>query len=247
VPNEKKQPAGANNEPTSDDANNNASSEGGIVVDRMKLVELGSASTEEAWSVRGNKKRRRGGPPRLSASGELPAEIKADIDYDNNDGTVRGGLAAFLRTYVPQVECSKLVRDPNCDCIALVDPGDDDRHIVSRQGVVGGACFRVWRDSPDCIFAELSLLAIEVDYQGRGLASRILAAVEERAKRYRAKSVLTYADARAFAFFKSRGYSPKVTTPRAVWKPKVTDYSGDAVAVEKRLDVAFGELTSSRT
>ena len=52
---------------------------------------------------------------------------------------------------------------------------------------------------------------------------------------YRAQSILTFADYKAFAFFKRVGYDRRIKTPAAVWRAHCVHYNGAAVC-ETRLE-----------
>ena len=52
---------------------------------------------------------------------------------------------------------------------------------------------------------------------------------------YQAQSILTFADYKAFAFFKRVGYDRRIKTPAAVWRTHCVHYNGAAVC-ETRLE-----------
>ena len=163
---------------------------------------------------------------------------KMPESFDSVLAEKRFGLALLLKSYVPNVDCEGLVNDERYDCVCVVDKrlgkvATVDGGVTVVGGVVGGSCYRVW-PSEDVSFVELALIAVAGSHQGEGLGAATLRRVEDASRDSRGASrILTYADNRAFAFFRRQGFSRTVTTPFALWKPKIVDYSVGAVVAEK--------------
>ena len=78
-------------------------------------------------------------------------------------------------------------------------------------------------------FIEMALFAVENQFQGRKLGKRLMGVVQDAARSRGAVAVLTYADFKAFSFFKRVGFSRQVTLPHLAWKGLIVHYEGAAV------------------
>ncbi|EGB09030.1 hypothetical protein AURANDRAFT_8643, partial [Aureococcus anophagefferens] len=76
-------------------------------------------------------------------------------------------------------------------------------------------------------FVELALFAVEHACQGKKLGKKLMTEVQKHCReRHEAVGVLTYADFKAFSFFKRVGFSRTVTLPHTVWKTCIVHYEG---------------------
>ena len=127
------------------------------------------------------------------------------------------------------------MRSGDYSAIALTAPSKIDGNGV----VVGGCVFRPQAHAfrgGTCRFIELALFAVENLCQGRSLGRQLMAYLKRHAvDNYQAQSILTFADYKAFAFFKRVGYDRRIKTPAAVWRTHCVHYNGAAVC-ETRLE-----------
>merc|ERR1712091_529809 len=181
--------------------------------------------------------RRRPPPPRPTAPQQTaPQHKEASGDLAPR---LRRGLAFVLQTYVINVDATALVESPDYESIVIVDANADLSGTDLAGQVKGGCCYRVWPTvDGKRRFTELALIAVRHERQGRGVGAALMRRLKQRALRERgAQRIVTYADERAFAYFRRLGFSRTVTLPFREWKGRIVDYGNGAVVAELRADV----------
>ena len=139
------------------------------------------------------------------------------------------GVTRLVGAYIPAVDGPGYMRSGAYECIALVAPSS-----LHKEGVVVGGCVFKPHSHPvrhgTCRFIELALFAVENRCQGRKLGRRLMQFLKRHAfDTYQSEAILTFADYKAFSFFKRVGYDRKIRTPATVWKPNCVHYNGAAV------------------
>ena len=169
---------------------------------------------------------------------ELPAPQHKEASSDLAP-RLRRGLASVLQTYVINVDATALVESPDYESIVIVDANADLSGEDLAGSVKGGCCYRVWPTvDGKRRFIELALIAVRHERQGRGVGAALMRRLKQRALRERgAQRIVTYADERAFAYFRRLGFSRTVTLPFREWKGRIVDYGNGAVVAELRADV----------
>ena len=141
-------------------------------------------------------------------------------------------LARLVGAYIPNVNGRGLLAGGEYEGVLMVAAvrGRPDAPRV----VVGGAVFKP--HPRELSFIELALFAVENKCQGRGLGMKLMTFLKRFAKdTHGACAVLSYADFKAYSFFKRLGYDRRVTLAQSIWKPAIVHYEGAAV-VEARLE-----------
>ena len=146
---------------------------------------------------------------------ELPAPQHKEASSDLAP-RLRRGLASVLQTYVINVDATALVESPDYESIVIVDANADLSGADLAGQVKGGCCYRVWPTvDGKRRFIELALIAVRHERQGRGVGAELMRRLKQRALRERgAQRIVTYADERAFAYFRRLGFSRTEARPR---------------------------------
>ena len=162
------------------------------------------------------------------------AAILGDGARSDADARRLRALVRLLRAYIPNVDAPGLLGGGTYDGVAMCAPRLDD---PDRYEVVGGSVYRGRRSPAGALdggrrsqFVGLALFAVENACQGRKLGKKLMGFVKGDAKaRHGAEALLSYADFKAFAFFRRVGFSRSVTLPHAAWRPCIVHYEGAAV------------------
>ncbi|KAK7238443.1 histone acetyltransferase [Aureococcus anophagefferens] len=167
----------------------------------------------------------------LYAQGEC-ASVVRDVDRSDPAALRVRSLLKLLSVYIPNIDAPDLLKTATYDAVAMVAPRRDDATVAELVGgsIFGGRASPEQEDGSVVKFVELALFAVEHACQGKKLGKKLMTEVQKHCReRHEAVGVLTYADFKAFSFFKRVGFSRTVTLPHTVWKTCIVHYEGAAV------------------
>ena len=137
--------------------------------------------------------------------------------------TIRNVFVEMLPN-MPKEYITRLVLDKNHRSLLLI------KHNV----VVGGVCFRPWKQG----FIEIAFLAIKGVHQVKGYGTHLMNHLKSKMQEEKYLFFVTYADNFAIPYFKKQGFSEFVTMDRDWWAGYIKDYE-DSTLMECHIHPTF--------
>eukprot|EP01133_Synstelium_polycarpum_P000427 gene427-508_t len=95
--------------------------------------------------------------------------------------------------------------------------------IIKREQVIGGICFRPFKEQG---FIEIAFCAITSSEQVKGYGSFLMTHLKEHNRKTGIYHFLTFADNFAIEYFQKQGFTHDIVLPREKWKGFIQEYDG---------------------
>ncbi|EGC39711.1 histone acetyl transferase [Dictyostelium purpureum] len=98
--------------------------------------------------------------------------------------------------------------------------------IIKNNNVIGGICFRPFRDQG---FIEIAFCAITSSEQVKGYGSFLMTHLKEYNRKTGIYHFLTFADNFAIEYFQKQGFTHEITLAKEKWKGFIQEYDGGSL------------------
>ncbi|KAF2071161.1 hypothetical protein CYY_007516 [Polysphondylium violaceum] len=146
------------------------------------------------------------------------------FDVITNDGSLKNlqslmDLKNVFSKQLPKMPREYIVR-------LMFDKFHHSLLIIKRDNVIGGICFRPFREQG---FIEIAFCAITSSEQVKGYGSFLMTHLKEHLRLNGIYHFLTFADNFAIEYFQKQGFTHEITLAKDKWKGFIQEYDGGSL------------------